>query len=151
MSESSDSLLLKFRQVILFAMTLTLGLGAGDLFAEERDSDELAAFGLSSLEVLPKSQANQVRGTYLETRHYGISFISGMLFDPDTASFIKGHSIQLTEAADYVSDSQLISPFARSNVNWDREATLQVSTQIVDLESAMRGVVQATGFALSNY
>lgn len=118
---------------------------------EEVGTIDLAAFGLSALEPLNSSQAEDVRGAGLATRHFGISLISGMLFDPSTASFIKGHSIQLTESEDYVTDSQLVRPTAQSTVTWDRQATLQVETTLNDLSSAMRGVVQATGFSLSAY
>lgn len=119
--------------------------------AEDLTSKDRNNFGLNTLEPISQLDANQVRGSALQTRHFGISFISGMLFDPSTASFIKGHSIQLTEASDFVSESQILQPFAESTVTWDREASLQVDSTFVDLEAMMRGTVQATGFALSNY
>lgn len=119
--------------------------------ADELTQEQKSVFGLTGLNPISQDGASTVRGSALETRHFGISFISGMLFDPSTASFIKGHSIQLTESSDFVSESQILQPFAESTVTWDREASLQVESTFVDLEAMMRGAVQATGFALSNY
>jgi len=118
---------------------------------EQATDARLADFGLNEIESLDSSEASRVRGAGLATRHFGISLISGMLFDPSTASFIKGHSIQLTESEDYVTDSQLVRPTAQSTVTWDRTAQLQVESTFGDLTSAMRGVIQATGFSLSAY
>ncbi|MCH1497059.1 MAG: hypothetical protein L7U72_17690 [Rubripirellula sp.] len=139
-------------QFLLIAFT-AFGFFACEISAqgEEVGKIDLAAYGRNTLEPLDSSHASEVRGAGLATRHFGISLISGMLFDPSTASFIKGHSIQLTESEDYVTDSQLVQPTAQSTVTWDRQATLQVETTLNDLSSAMRGVVQATGFSLSAY
>lgn len=121
------------------------------VLADQASLDGLGDFGITGLQLISESDASEVRGSALQTSHFGISFISGMLYDPSTSSFIKGHSIQLTEAEDFVSESNVLRPFAESTVTWDREAVLQVESTFVDLQSSMRGLVQATGFSLSTY
>jgi hypothetical protein len=74
-----------------------------------------------------------------------------MLFDPSTSSVIKGHSIQLSSASDFVEESNLTATVRESSVNWAREISLETEATFVDLDASMRGLIQATGFALSEY
>ncbi|MDG2390546.1 MAG: hypothetical protein P8M30_14650 [Planctomycetaceae bacterium] len=112
---------------------------------------QLEEFGLLDMSDLQKQEASAVRGSALQTSHSGVSFISGMLFDPSTSSVIKGHSIQLSSASDFVEESNLTATVRESSVNWAREISLETEATFVDLDASMRGLIQATGFALSAY
>ena len=141
-----------WRRSVLFGVFAFCSLAINHTtLADESRAIDLTAFGLEEIKPLSQLEGDAVRGSALETRHFGISFISGMLFDPSTSSFIKGHSIQLTQGEDFVAESHLLRPNAESMVTWDREVELEIGTEIVDLNAFMRGLVQATGFSLSQY
>ncbi|MGB0599698.1 MAG: hypothetical protein ACPGLY_23690 [Rubripirellula sp.] len=155
-----DKLRLAFRSPSALPLGLlilsSLSLLNADCWAEAPSETspslrQLDEFGLTDLSDLQKDEAAAVRGSALQTSHSGISFISGILFDPSTSSVIKGHSIQLSSASDFVEESNLTATVRESSVNWTREVTLETETSFVDFDASMRGLIQATGFALSAY
>ncbi len=112
---------------------------------------ELLDFGLQNLAPMRDQEAEAIQCQSLFTEHFGISFISGILYDPNTGSSIKAHAIELSKASDFIGDSISVNDVAISQVNWDRIAEIDVTSTIVDFQASMRGLLQATGFALSTY
>ena len=117
----------------------------------EAAENDLANFGLANLAPLAAREAEEIQCQSLLTEHFGISFISGLLYDPNTGSSIKAHSIELSSASDFVADSLSVNDVAISQVSWDRIAEIDIASSIVDFQASMRGLIQATGFALSTY
>ncbi|MAI35552.1 MAG: hypothetical protein L7W43_14785 [Rubripirellula sp.] len=117
----------------------------------EADENQLSEFGLANLTPMAAAEARSIQCRSLFTEHFGISFISGILYDPNTGSSIKVHSIELSNASDFVSDSISVNDVAVSQVSWDRIAEVDIASSIVDFQASMRGLIQATGFALSTY
>ncbi len=117
----------------------------------EANENDFAEFGLVNLAPLEVGEAEKIQCRSLFTEHFGISFISGILYDPNTGSSIKAHSIELSSASDFVADSISINDVAISQVSWDRIAEVDIASSIVDFQASMRGLIQATGFALSTY
>lgn len=117
----------------------------------EAAENDLADFGLANLAPLAAGEAEEIQCQSLFTEHFGISFISGILYDPNTGSSIKAHSIELSSASDFVADSISVNDVAISQVSWDRIAEIDIASSIVDFQASMRGLIQATGFALSTY
>ncbi|MAI70111.1 MAG: hypothetical protein CMM01_04290 [Rhodopirellula sp.] len=117
----------------------------------EAEENQLTQFGLVNLAPMDAAEVQTIQCRSLFTEHFGISFISGILYDPNTGSSIKAHSIELSNASDFVSDSISVNDVAVSQVSWDRIAEVDISSSIVDFQASMRGLIQATGFALSTY
>lgn len=55
----------------------------------EAAENDLADFGLANLAPLAAGEADEIQCQSLFTEHFGISFISGILYDPNTGSSIK--------------------------------------------------------------
>lgn len=117
----------------------------------QADENQLTEFGLVNLAPMDAGEVQKIQCQSLFTEHFGISFISGILYDPNTGSSIKAHSIELSNASDFVSDSIAVNNVAVSQVSWDRIAEVDIASSIVDFQASMRGLIQATGFALSTY
>ncbi len=58
----------------------------------------LAQAGLADVELASDAEGRRVRGSYGGSWTSGMSFVAGMLFDPDTASSLRGSSANSSEA-----------------------------------------------------
>ena len=107
-------------------------------------ADPFAEFGLADVELIPDEAASEVRGQGLLTRHFGLSITSGVLYDPDTGSSLKAHSLQITKALD--ADSSFVS-----TISWSRIAGINSQFDVGDFTSSMQGSVFSNGFAIATF
>lgn len=104
------------------------------------------AFGLANVTPISDAEGSQVRGLSSATQTFGVSFLSGILFDPDTSSTARAHSLETTASIDNVEFYGSSVP-RDAQVTWERVVTLDFGLNINDFQAIMSGTIGSQGFA----
>lgn len=105
-------------------------------------------FGLDAVLVMSDDEGEEVRGLSSATQSFGVSFLSGILFDPDTGSVARAHSLETTASVDSV-DFNSAAVIRSTLVSWQRALTLDLGLSINNFQAIMAGATGAQGFASS--
>lgn len=133
-------LTLSFRSTLVM---LALAAAMSSLPATTAAED---AFGLENVVPISEAEGNQVRGLSSATQTFGVSFLSGILFDPDTSSTARAHSLETTASIDTVEFYGSSVP-RDAQVTWQRAVTLDFGLTINDFQAIMSGTIGSQGFA----
>ncbi len=79
-------------------LTLVLAVTFSPLVSAQEEGDNLAAYGLESLEITSDAAGEEVRGLSASAGYSSMSMVTGFLFDPATSSTARVTTINQTSS-----------------------------------------------------